>query len=63
MSDLLDPNVVQRQASDPKASVWVAANAGTGKTKVLTDRVLSLMVTGTKPRSYFVPDLYQGGCG
>lgn len=49
MSDLLDPNVVQRQASDPKASVWVAANAGTGKTKVLTDRVLSLMVTGTKP--------------
>jgi ATP-dependent helicase/nuclease subunit A len=43
-----DPNIAQRQASDPKASVWVAANAGTGKTKVLTDRVLSLMVTGTK---------------
>ena len=24
----------------PRASVWVAASAGTGKTKVLTDRVL-----------------------
>ncbi|WP_135081165.1 double-strand break repair helicase AddA [Terasakiella sp. SH-1] len=49
MTQFIDPNIVQRQASDPKASVWVAANAGTGKTKVLTDRVLSLMVTGTKP--------------
>ncbi len=49
MSTFLDPNIVQRQASDPQASVWVAANAGTGKTKVLTDRVLSLMVTGTQP--------------
>jgi len=48
MSGFQDPNIAQRQASDPKASVWVAANAGTGKTKVLTDRVLSLMVTGTK---------------
>lgn len=50
MTQFLDPNIVQRQASDPKASVWVAANAGTGKTKVLTDRVLSLMVTGTHPQ-------------
>jgi ATP-dependent helicase/nuclease subunit A len=49
MSLPIDPNIAQRQASDPTASVWVAANAGTGKTKVLTDRVLSLMVTGTKP--------------
>ncbi|MGB0681237.1 MAG: double-strand break repair helicase AddA [Magnetovibrionaceae bacterium] len=42
-------DIEQRKAADPKASVWVAASAGTGKTKVLTDRVLSLMVTGTKP--------------
>ncbi|RDD60396.1 double-strand break repair helicase AddA [Ferruginivarius sediminum] len=39
----------QRRASDPAASVWVAASAGTGKTKVLTDRVLSLMLAGTPP--------------
>lgn len=40
----------QRGAADPTASVWVAASAGTGKTKVLTDRVLSLMLAGTLPQ-------------
>ncbi|SIS49535.1 double-strand break repair helicase AddA [Insolitispirillum peregrinum] len=39
----------QRQAADPRASVWVGANAGTGKTKVLTDRVLNLLLEGTGP--------------
>ncbi|MBL8661083.1 MAG: double-strand break repair helicase AddA [Rhodospirillales bacterium] len=39
----------QRQATDPKASVWVGASAGTGKTKVLTDRALRLMLNGTRP--------------
>ena len=45
----LDPNVAQRRASDPTASVWVGASAGSGKTKVLTDRVLRLMLSGTPP--------------
>ncbi len=45
----VDPNVAQRGATDPSASVWVMASAGTGKTKVLTDRVLRLMLTGTRP--------------
>jgi ATP-dependent helicase/nuclease subunit A len=40
-----DPNAQQRLAADPEASVWVSASAGTGKTKVLTDRVLGLLVT------------------
>jgi len=39
----------QRRAADPCASVWVAASAGTGKTKVLTDRVLALLLAGTPP--------------
>ncbi len=39
----------QRAAVDPAASVWVAASAGTGKTKVLTDRVLRLLLEGTPP--------------
>lgn len=39
----------QRQAADPTASVWVAASAGTGKTKVLTDRVLNLLLAGNAP--------------
>ena len=42
--DDLDPNVKQRRASDPAAAVWVNASAGTGKTKVLTDRVLRLLL-------------------
>lgn len=45
----LDPNIAQRQASDPLSSVWVTASAGTGKTKVLTDRVLRLMLSGATP--------------
>ncbi|NQV57254.1 MAG: double-strand break repair helicase AddA [Rhodospirillales bacterium] len=40
-----DPTERQRLAADPMASVWVSASAGTGKTKVLTDRVLGLLVT------------------
>jgi len=39
----------QRDAADPAASVWVSASAGTGKTKVLTDRVLRLLLNGTEP--------------
>ena len=44
-----DPNKLQREAADVEASVWVAASAGTGKTKVLTDRVLALMLAGSAP--------------
>src|SRR5499426_4518568 len=39
----------QALASDPMASVWVSANAGTGKTHVLTNRVLRLLLAGTAP--------------
>ncbi len=39
----------QRRAADPGASVWVAASAGSGKTKVLTDRVLTLLLRGSPP--------------
>lgn len=47
--DILRPDQLQAQASDPQASVWVNASAGTGKTKVLTDRVLRLMLAGNAP--------------
>ncbi len=39
----------QRQASNPQMSVWVEASAGTGKTKVLSDRVLRLLLNGVAP--------------
>jgi ATP-dependent helicase/nuclease subunit A len=40
---------LQRHATDGRSSVWVAASAGTGKTKVLADRVLNLMLRGSPP--------------
>ncbi|MGY2051197.1 double-strand break repair helicase AddA [Methylobacterium sp. JK268] len=39
----------QRRAADPRASAWVSANAGAGKTKVLTDRVVRLLLHGAPP--------------
>lgn len=36
-------------ATDPMASAWVSASAGTGKTHVLANRVLRLMLSGTPP--------------
>lgn len=39
----------QQKASNPEFSVWVEASAGTGKTKVLTDRVLRLLLSGVRP--------------
>jgi ATP-dependent helicase/nuclease subunit A len=44
-----EANAPQRVAANPTASVWVGASAGTGKTKILTDRVLNLMLAGTPP--------------
>jgi ATP-dependent helicase/nuclease subunit A len=44
-----DPSRIQHEAADPCRSVWVAASAGSGKTKVLTDRVLRLLLTGAAP--------------
>ena len=41
--------IQQRLAADPKKSVWVGASAGTGKTKVLSDRVLRILLNGTNP--------------
>jgi ATP-dependent helicase/nuclease subunit A len=40
---------VQIDASDPGASAWVAANAGSGKTHVLAQRVIRLMLDGADP--------------
>src|ERR1700681_4658170 len=49
MTRIADATAHQRRALGPEESVWVAASAGTGKTKVLTDRLLALMLGGTNP--------------
>jgi ATP-dependent helicase/nuclease subunit A len=43
------PDPAQRRAADPTASVFVVANAGSGKTSTLVDRTARLLLTGTKP--------------
>ncbi|MCX8999473.1 double-strand break repair helicase AddA [Rhizobiaceae bacterium BDR2-2] len=39
----------QSMASDPARSAWVSANAGSGKTHVLTQRVIRLLLAGCRP--------------
>ncbi|AMC13264.1 hypothetical protein RL73_00110 [Liberibacter crescens] len=41
----------QSLASDPRRSVWVSANAGSGKTHVLAQRVIRLLLAKYKPSS------------
>jgi ATP-dependent helicase/nuclease subunit A len=45
------PTPAQRRAADPGRSFWVTANAGTGKTRVLSERVLRLLLAGAHPES------------
>jgi len=42
-------NTEQRAAANPAVSAFTAASAGSGKTKLLTDRLLRLMLGGAKP--------------
>ncbi|HEY8579845.1 MAG TPA: double-strand break repair helicase AddA [Beijerinckiaceae bacterium] len=39
----------QREAGDPESSVWVSAHAGSGKTYVLAQRVVRLLLSGAAP--------------
>jgi ATP-dependent helicase/nuclease subunit A len=50
-TDTIPPQVreLQRAVADPAVSAWVAANAGSGKTHVLAQRVINLLLQGVAP--------------
>src|ERR1700729_1628503 len=40
---------LQIEVSDPDVSAWISANAGSGKTHVLAQRVINLLLKGVAP--------------
>ncbi len=50
MSSMNEATRDQIIASDPAASTWLSANAGSGKTRVLTDRVARLLLRNVNPQ-------------
>lgn len=56
MTNLSAPELInaatrlQIRAADPTISAWVMASAGSGKTKVLIDRFMRLLLADTKPQ-------------
>ncbi len=53
---LSDATSKQRIASNPSISAWVGASAGSGKTKVLTDRLLRLLLPREDARAGTPPE-------
>jgi len=51
MANIIPDSILRAQAraSNPRHNVWLSANAGSGKTHVLTERVIRLLLSGVDP--------------
>jgi ATP-dependent helicase/nuclease subunit A len=49
MVEMTDASRAQVTAANPESSTWLSANAGSGKTRVLTDRVARLLLDQVPP--------------
>src|SRR5665213_1720554 len=62
---IISPAVLDRQrlTSDPDISAWVSANAGSGKTHVLAQRVIRLLLSGIDPAKILCITFTEAGAG
>ena len=51
MTGIHPATIPQNEAAEPGHSTWLSANAGSGKTRVLTNRVARLLLDGVPPQS------------
>jgi ATP-dependent helicase/nuclease subunit A len=63
LSALQNLTDLQNRASDPNNSAWVFASAGSGKTKILTDRVLRLLLEQVSANKILCLTFTKAGAG
>ncbi|MEQ1689053.1 MAG: UvrD-helicase domain-containing protein, partial [Sphingopyxis sp.] len=54
-------SAAQAAGAEPLVNAWMSASAGTGKTEVLSARILRLLLEGVKPQSILAITFTKAG--